>query len=265
LLPAALTSPLLARAGFRHAFFTRHGGVSQAPFASLNFAWSGGDSRQNVLENLGVAARHLGLPASKIFYLSQVHKAGCRTVSAADDWEKTLHDEGDVVLSDDPRVACGVRAADCVPILLADEVSGAACAIHSGWRGAELDVSGEAVRALLALPAAQRAQGEHRLIAAIGPHISAAAFEVGEEVAERLELAGKVAGATGVALRVAGERPHVDLARLVEAQLRRAGVAEIDHVRGCTVGEPELYFSFRREGPTSGRHLAAIAPRGNAL
>lgn len=251
--PSALTSPLLERAGFRHAFFTRHGGVSQGAYSSMNFAWSTGDDRELVLENVRRAAARLGVEPARLFYLSQVHGDVCHTVSADSRWDQVLLIEGDAIASRDTRVACGVRTADCVPILLADAQTGAVSAIHAGWRGAELDIAARAIEHLRDMT------GEPgRLIAAIGPHISPSAFEIGDEVAERIERASP---ATGVVLRAAGQKPHADLRAMVEAQLRRAGVAEVDHVQGCTVNEPELYFSFRRDGARSGRHLAAIVPR----
>jgi copper oxidase (laccase) domain-containing protein len=117
------------------------------------------------------------------------------------------------------------------------------------------DVVGAAVARLSEL-----AGGSAELVAAIGPHISAAAFEVGEEVALELDRA---APGNEVVRREPGRKPHVDLRRALRAQLRRVGLRDeaIDDVGGCTVGEPELYFSYRRDGPRSGRHLSAIVSR----
>ena len=251
-LPPVLRSSLLTRAGFRHAFFTREGGVSEGAYATLNFAWSTGDDEARVRENLARAARLLEIAPGRLFFLSQVHGVTCREVSSASPWEEVVRTEGDALVSTDPAVACAVRSADCVPILIADERSGAACAVHSGWRGAVSDAAAAGVRAL-----GRRAGGEARLIAAIGPHISAGAFEVSPEVALELEAASPCPGVVDRS----GPRPRVDLRTMVEAQLLRAGVAEVDHVPGCTVSSPELFFSYRRDGARSGRHLSAVVPR----
>jgi copper oxidase (laccase) domain-containing protein len=98
------------------------------------------------------------------------------------------------------------------------------------------------------------------LIAAIGPHISVARFEVSEEVA--LELSGVVPGLQ-VVERGHGPKPHVNLRRLVRAQLITLGLtsAAIDDVLGCTVGDDVAFFSYRRDGRVSGRHLSAIVAR----
>ena len=152
-------------------------------------------------------------------------------------------------------MACCVRVADCVPILIGDQATGGAAAVHAGWRGTVARVVPAAV-AELALGGGDPA----RMIAAIGPHISLAAFEVSEPVAAQLASASS---ATDVVDGSCGPRPHVDLRRIIRAQLREAGLSDgsVDDVRGCTVTEPESFFSYRRDGKRSGRHLAAIVPR----
>jgi hypothetical protein len=248
-----LTSSLLDQGGFRHGFFTREGGVSEGPFASLNFSALTGDDPALVQENLARAAARLGVAPARLFVLSQVHGVGCRQVTEGDEREIVAREEGDAVLAARGALACAVRVADCTPILVGDHESGAVAAIHAGWRGVELGIVGAAIQQLRVV-AGPRA----RLAAAIGPHISFAAFEVGDDVADRLVAISPV---EGVARRLQDGRMHVDLRRIVEAQLRQAGVGEIDHVEGCTVREPARFFSFRRDGQRSGRHLAAIVPR----
>ncbi len=250
----SLESALLRDAGFRHAFFTRGGGVSSGPFASLNFAVSVGDEPALVEENLRRAAAKLDVDATRIYFLSQVHGRTARLADGKEPARTFLETEGDVVVSAAPGLACAVRSADCVPILLACRRTGHVAAVHAGWRG----VAGGAVQAGVAALRSV-AQGEVDLVAAVGPHISCGAFEVSEEVAATLEDASPVAAVVDRT----HERPHVNLRRIVDAQLRRCGVSQaaIDHVTGCTFGEPERFFSFRRDGKRSGRHLSAIVPR----
>jgi YfiH family protein len=252
---SCLRSPLLESSGFRHAFFTRRGGVSQGPYSSLSFSLAAGDEPAHVAENLRRAGVVLGVPAERIYYLSQVHGHSSQVVDGSESSARFVQREGDAVIARSGELACGVRSADCVPILLGDRKTGAVAAIHAGWRGA---VAGVVPAAVAALRAELGDSGE--LVAAIGPHISVASFEVSEEVAAQLEAA---ADAGGVVDR-GGARPHVDLRRIARAQLLAAGLMDgaIDDVFGCTVAEPELFFSFRRDGPKSGRHLSAIVPRG---
>ncbi len=252
---ATLHSPLLRESGFQHAFFTRHGGVSEGPYATLNFSKAVGDEPDRVQENLRRAADALAVEPARLYFLSQVHGTTTITLQGEEDREAVLHTRGDAVLSRAAGVACGVRTADCVPILVGDRQSGAALAIHAGWRGT---VAGIVPAALEELRRSVGATGD--LVAAIGPHISVLAFEVGEEVARELSAACPL---EGVVDRSRGPRPHGDLRKIVRWQLTQQGLAEaaIDDVMGCTVSEPERFFSYRRDGRHSGRHLSAIVPR----
>ncbi len=249
------TSPLLTRAGFSHAFFTRRGGVSNGAYASLSFSVAAGDSEENVASNLERAADALGVDVARVYYLSQVHGSAALRIDGTEDRTEILFREGDALVSNNPRAAVGVRIADCLPILVGDRNSGAALAIHAGWRGLVRRVVFEGVEAL------RREAGQDcDLVAAIGPHITGRAFEVGDDVAD--ELAG-VTRAEGVVERAPGAKPRVHLVRIARAQLEEAGLSAdaIDVVEGCTYSEPEAFFSFRRDGKQSGRHLAAIVPK----
>lgn len=254
-LPAAVESPLLAAAGFRHAFFTRHGGASSGPFASLNFSFGVGDDPRAVELNFQRAAASLGVAAERLCHLSQVHGATVVQLTEGARRLSTAAVEGDAVITTSSDTAAAVRTADCVPVLVGDRRLGSAAAIHAGWRGVVARVVEAAVAALVAGGSRPR-----DLAAAVGPHISASAFEVGDDVAT--ELAG-ASDATGVIHRRVGGRPRVDLRSIVHAQLLRAGLSpsSVDHVPGCTYHDRESFFSFRRDGQMGGRHLSAIVGR----
>jgi hypothetical protein len=248
-----LESALLREAGFRHAFFTRNGGVSRGPYQSLSFSVAAGDSAENVKANLERAAEALGVAPEKVHFLSQVHGAVTHLLEGDEAQSQVIELEGDALLSRAPNIACGVRSADCVPVLLADRKSGAVAAAHAGWRGAVKGVVTSAMRAL------RERWPDADLIAAIGPHISLAAFEVSDDVAEAILAASRDPNI----VERTREKPHVDLRRMLRAELRAEGLADsaIDDVWGCTVSERERFFSFRRDGKASGRHLSAIVPR----
>jgi polyphenol oxidase len=249
-----LESRLLSTSGFRHAFFTRLGGVSAGPYRSLNFSVAVGDAEENVRANLERAAAPLGVVPRRIYYLSQVHGREVVALTGSESRAAVLELRGDALVASAPDLACGVRSADCVPILIADRRNGGVAAIHAGWRGVVAGV----------VPAAVRLLGTRghapELVAAIGPHISSSAFEVSPEIAD--EIAG-ACGDASIVDRSRGARPYVDLRRAVRRQLIEAGLddSSVDDVLGCTVGEPERFFSYRRDGQKSGRHLSAIVPR----
>jgi YfiH family protein len=248
-----LESALLRGAGFRHAFFTRNGGVSPGAYASLSFSVAAGDSATNVRENLRRAGTELGVDPERIHFLSQVHGRTTHLLMGSEEQARVIEIEGDALISAAANLACAVRSADCVPVLLADRRSGAVGAAHAGWRGAAQGVVTSAVQALRELAP------DADLIAAIGPHISSAAFEVSNDVAEAILAASHD---SGIVDRT-GQKPHVDLRRMLHAELRSLGLADsaIGDVWGCTVSEPARFFSFRRDGKQSGRHLSAIVPR----
>jgi polyphenol oxidase len=254
-LPGHQQSRLLLAAGFMHAFFTRTGGASEGPFSSLSFSTAVGDEPDHVNENLRRAAALLGVPPSRVLYLSQVHGNEARFYDVPCEREATITLEGDALGGSHPGSAYGVRSADCVPILMGDAKSGAVMAVHAGWRGV---VAGAVEAGVACLRDHVGNTGE--LLAAIGPHISLAAFEVSEEVAQELEA---VSPAPGAVHRDLGLKPHVDLRFIVTRKLLKLGLneASIEQVGGCTLLDKSSYFSFRRDGKRSGRHLSAIVPR----
>jgi len=215
-----LSSTLLTRAGFAHAFPLR-----EASDDDLTLA----------------------LSVDAIVQVKQVH--GARAVAA----DEAAGAEADAVVGRGRGAAVGVRVADCVPLLVASNVTGDVAAIHAGWRGIVAGVVKAGVGLL----------GGRDLFAAIGPCIGPCCFEVG------LDVAGEIAGAAGAANVVSppsGDRAHADLRLAVRAQLRALGLTDdrIDDVPGCTKHEPARFHSFRRDGANSGRMLAAIATRVGA-
>ncbi len=250
-----LQSGLLARAGFVHAFFTRQGGVSEGPFASLNLSTEVGDRPEHVQVNLGRAAAELNVPAHRICVPRQVHGREVVVWDAGVDAASAMAQAADACISSEPELACAVRTADCVPLLLADPLHGRVAAIHAGWRGVVLGVVPAAVAKMTAL-----GSDPAHLVAAIGPHISAAAFEVGDDVAAQLASASRAL--TAIAHH-AGQKAHVDLAAIVSAQLVEAGCAltHIERVPGCTHTERERFFSYRRDGARGGRSVSAIVAK----
>jgi len=253
--PRPVFSALLDAEGFRHAFFTRLGGVSLPPWDSLNVAAvATGDDRTAVQENIRRCAAALGVPLPRLYILSQVHGTDAHILEGTEDREEVVERRGDITASRTPGVACGVRSADCVPVLLADRKSGAVVAVHSGWRGTVANAAAAGVSVLRTLAPSPS------IVAAVGPHIEACCFEVGDDVAASL------AGASDEGARVVdrkSERSHVDLRRIVRAQLVAAGVdaSLVDDVRGCTVCDRARYFSYRRDAARSGRLLSAIVAR----
>jgi len=249
-----LQSGLLARAGFSHAFFTRRGGVSEGPFESLNLSPQVGDVLEHVRENLGRAAHTVGLTPERLYMAAQVHDRGVISLHGTEAASAVARTAADAIVSSAPGIGCGVRTADCVPILLADPETGRVAAVHAGWRGLVRHVIASATERMLELGSRSSA-----LLAAFRPHIGPDAFEVGEDVAREIASAS---AARGVVERAPTGKALVSLARVVRAQLRAAGLddAHIEQVPGCTYRDASQFFSYRRDGQRSGRMLALIIP-----
>ncbi|MDP3278046.1 MAG: peptidoglycan editing factor PgeF [Deltaproteobacteria bacterium] len=248
----ALMAPRLRDAGFVHGFSTRNGGVSEGNYRSLNLGRSVGDSAAHVQANHTRFATAQGYAPDSLFEQSQVHGNVCYLVREGDSPEGVRQGQGDALVARASGHTVGVRVADCVPVLLADSVTGTVAAVHAGWRGITSGVVHEALRVMVSEGCAVE-----NILAAIGPSIGPCCFEVGDEVAAQLAYAA----GDGIVMRRGREKPHVDLWRAVELQLGRKSVRTVDTLGRCTVCEPELFFSFRRDGAQSGRMLAVISAK----
>jgi len=240
-----LTAKVLTRAGVRHGFSTREGGVSGGAFATMNLARNVGDAPAAVAENHRRFAEAVGYAPERLFESSQVHGARVLRVDGAE-VAATRIEEADGLVCQTPGDAVAVRVADCVPVLLAAPGRGVVAAVHAGWRGV--------ARRIVDVALASMGADAGEVIAAVGPCIGGCCFEVGDEVAAEIAAAS----VDSVVLRGRGAKPKVDLRAAVEWQLRHARVGAIEHVGDCTMCEAGRFHSFRRDGKVSGRLLGAI-------
>ena len=242
--PEALASAALP---VRHGFFTRRGGVSTGPYASLNGSLSGGDDRAAVQANRDLAARSLG--AAAMAGLTQVHGAAVVTVDQP--WPAGAGPRADAMVTRRPGVALGVITADCAPVLLADPAAGVIGAVHAGWRGAVAGVL-EATVAVMAALGADPA----RIAAAVGPCIRQPSYEVGADLRDAI-LAERADAARFFADGARPEHWQFDLAGY--CVMRLAGLGRVDLVPADTAADPGRFFSHRR------RTLAGGGPIGHQM
>jgi hypothetical protein len=227
----------------RAAFTLRSGGVSAAPFDSLNLGAHVGDSQAAVVENRRRVRTCLNLPAEPV-WLEQVH--GTR-VADLDVRGEGTGDPADAVLTRRRGKVCAVQVADCMPVLLAARDASAVAVAHAGWRGLAAGVL-EATLAQLGVAAGE-------LVAWLGPAISAPHFEVGGEVRAAF-LAGDPGACAAFAHNARG-RWQCDLVVLAQRRLAALGVSEVSGGTWCTFADPGRFFSFRRDG-RCGRMAALV-------
>ncbi len=217
-----------AAPGGRALFTTRLTGARAAPIDLKRWTDPG------VGDPLAVEA---GLPPGRIAQSHQVHEARVRVIASESDLHMPPSDY-DAQVTTLTDVACVVRTADCLPIaLIAPEAVGA---VHAGWRGLALGVVQAAVTELRQLGATQ-------IAAVIGPGARVCCYEAGEEV--HAAFAGLGPGAR--------RGSHADLAAVARAILEQMDVTGIHDSGLCTICEPDLFWSFRREGEAAGRQGVA--------
>lgn len=249
-----LTSPLLEAPGVRHAFFTRKGGVSEDIYESLNVGVGSRDDADRVRENRHRACAHFDLAPTRLVTCYQVHSP---TAWIVDQPWRDGPPEGDAVVTATPGLMCGALAADCAPVLIADPQGRVVAAAHAGWKGALTGVVESAVARMVELGA-----DPARMVAAVGPCIGPASYEVGLEFLERFE-AQDPANAGFFHLAADPGKRMFDLPAFVLSRLARVGVGASAWVGRDTCAEPDLFFSNRRAfkagEPDFGRLLSAIA------
>lgn len=241
-----VTSPLLD--GVIHGFFTRAGGASTGVYAGLNCGHGSSDQTEVVAMNRARVAEAMGV--TELAGVHQIHSADVVVVE-----DVAARPKADGLVTAMPDVALSILTADCQPVLFADREGGVVGAAHAGWKGA-LDGVLEATLDAMETLGAER----HRVVAVIGPSISQAAYEVGQEFLERF-LDADASNARFFANGVDGKY-QFDLVGYGLMRLRTAGVAEAEWTGHCTYSDAARFYSYRRAThcgePDYGRLIASI-------
>ncbi|MBO5867795.1 MAG: peptidoglycan editing factor PgeF [Oscillospiraceae bacterium] len=225
-----------------HGFTSRIGGVSVAPYDSLNLGLNRGDADENVAENRRLLAEALGYEENKLVLTRQTHSDIVRVVTDQDALgiDHRAYPEADGLVTCTPGVALWVFTADCTPILLEDPVTGAVGAVHAGWRGTASKIAAKAVSRM------QEAFGSRPedIRAAIGPAIGVCCFETDKDVPDAMLAAfGEEASPC---IFPKGSKYFVDIKALNALALRNAGVQNITLAEDCTMCLCHKYWSHRK-------------------
>ena len=229
---------------------TRRGGVSLAPYAELNLGYATKDDRASVVENETRVASAMGVATEAIRWVYQVHGVdvhhaeslpvntplGATTIT------------GDAIVSRSPGLVCGIKVADCMPVLFAARDGSAVGAAHAGWRGLSGGVLENTVTAMRTDPS--------DIVAWMGPCIGPKTFEVGEDVRDAF-IKHDARVATHFAPRATPGKFLCDMYALARMRLAAMGISEVTGGDYCTFDQPDLFFSHRRN-PLTGRMAAFV-------
>jgi YfiH family protein len=252
---SAVHSPLLSHLpGIRHAFFTRHGGVSEGVYASLNGGTGSNDDQAKVRENRARMAAAVGVAPERFLTCYQIHSPDVIAVETP--WAADARPRADAMVTRVPNIALGISTADCGPVLFADGEAKVIGGAHAGWRGAFTGVLEATIAAMEKLGAKRS-----RIAVALGPMIRRQNYEVGPEFVARFEEADPD-NARFFAPSQRASHAMFDLPGYIANRLRRAGIEQIDDLGLCTCADAERFYSYRRMTlagePDYGRHINAI-------
>lgn len=258
----ALTVPAAEQVDGVMAFSVRSGGRSPRPVDSLNFTVSQGDTDENVKHNFSVLGTRLEIDPARIVTCHQIHGD---TVAILDSVPETTP-HADAVIADRPGIFPAIRTADCLSILILSPREKIAAAIHAGWRGTVLRITRKVLRLLVTKYNCEPSE----LLIALGPAIGPCCYEVDDAVLTpfRQSIPHAERFITSVPEDKSNEdagdlSQRLDLTAVNRFELQALGVRDnnIVEVGLCTSCNPDLFFSFRRDGTVSGRHISVTGFR----
>jgi YfiH family protein len=243
ILRSALFSP---HQTLRCGISTRCGGVSPEPY-ELNMSMKVGDKEEHVIKNREIFFQQLGIPLEKLAIPDQIHSSEVVSVSVPG-----FYDACDGLMTNIENVFLTVTVADCVPVFIYNPEVRAVAVVHAGWRGSKSKIVKNAVETM----AKEYGSSAKNLLVYIGPSAGVCCYEIGTDIAEQFEDI--------YILHHEGRNPHLDLRAVQVDLLLEAGVPqkniEVSHY--CTICVPNLFHSYRRLGPKSGRMMGVIGMVG---
>lgn len=234
-----------------HAISTRHGGVSCAPFDTLNLSRSTGDTETAVNTNLQLLHEALGLDIEATISASQAQADRIAVVSSAQ--RGTIIREVDALLTNEPGLPLLLRYADCVPILLFDPSHHAIGVVHAGWRGTVGKIATKVARVMSETFGSR----PHDLHACIAPSIGPCCYTIREDVIVQVRKAFN--DSDSLLSTSPDGRVHFDLWKANAQQFRAMGIEQIEVAGICTADHTDEFYSWRAENAKTGRFGAIIS------
>lgn len=242
-----------------HSFSTRLGGVSKGNFATMNFSFTRGDNREDVLENYSRMAKAIHVQKERMVLTYQTHTTHVKKVTEEDEgkgiWRERDYKDVDGLITNIPGITLVTFFADCVPLYFLDPVHKAIGLSHSGWRGTVHKMGRVTIEAMHQ----EYGSAPKDIIACIGPSICQDCYEVGEEVAEAFQENFAKEVWNEILIKKENEKYQLNLWKANEIILKESGICanHLSVTDICTDCNPELLFSHRKMGEQRG-NLAAF-------
>ena len=238
-----------------HAFCTRHGGVSEDRFFSLNFSAWEGDRPENIHRNWEIIAFAFNLRVEQFLIVNQVHGDKVLVIERSH-YDLSRHDRPsyDAIITNRGGLAIGIKTADCVPIFFVDKIRHVVGVAHAGWKGTSLNIAAKVVEALIEQFSCRAAD----IIAVIGPSIGPCCYQVDEKVFTAMD---SQEDRTSIFSRCSDPgRWMLDLPLTNKIQIISSGVLEenVFSATYCTSCRRDVFYSHRGEGGKTGRQLNFI-------
>ena len=219
-----------------HCFFSKKGGVSQGVYSSLNCGLESGDKKKNVLKNLSIVSTKIGIDAENLYTMNQTHSSKVTVINNGNKHIQRIN--SDALVTNQKNIAISVLTADCVPVLIYDEINKIIGCIHAGWKGALSGVIENTINEISKIGI------NGKINVAIGPCISVNNYEIGKKFYLKFIKESKK---NEIFFSPTKKNKFLfNLRKYVNSKFEKLEVNHIENIDFDTFSEDKKFFSFRR-------------------
>ena len=220
----------------KHCFFSKNGGVSNGVFTSLNCGLGSSDEKENILHNLSIVSKKMGIYDKNLFLMNQTHSN--KVIVVGNENKKSQIINSDALITRLKNISISVLTADCVPILIYDEINQIIACIHSGWRGAVNGIIENTLNKIISMGK------NNKIYVAVGPCISVSNYEVAREFHDTFIKQDKY-NKIYFSQNKEGKFSF-NLRQYVNAKIKKFDIKYIENIDFDTFSQKENFFSYRR-------------------
>ena len=220
----------------KHCFFSKNGGVSKDIYSTLNCGLGSNDIEKNVLDNLAIVSKNIGVSKNNLFLMNQTHSN--KVVTINENNKNIQRINSDALITKIKNIAISVLTADCVPILIYEEVNQVVACIHAGWRGAVNGIIKNTLNEIINM------SKNNKIYVAVGPCIGTKNYEIGKEFYDEFIKENKENEI--FFFHSKKDKFLFDLRKYINFKIKKFDILNIENIDFDTYSEKENFFSFRR-------------------